>query len=387
MTSAFLLVVSLLAAPSGQDEAAALRIISPLPESVMSGPTRLAVAVTPPAAAGRVQSVAFFVDGRLVCTVERAPFGCMWDAGTILRDHHVRVVATLEGGDRVVGNVRTKDVGYAERVRTDAVLVPVVVRNGGRFVRGLKLRDFDVSEDGLSQPIASIAAEDAPLDLVVAVDISGSMEAALPEVRLAVKRLLSKLRPGDAVTLMGFNDTSFLVAERETNQQTREEAVDLLSAWGGTALYDATLRALDLVGKDWGRKGVLIFSDGDDRDSLVQREAAMARVQASEAVLYTIGFGSGATVPRLRTSLQEYASVTGGRAYFPRDVKELDEVFDAVVTELANQYVLSYAPLNPQHDGKWRSLKVRVRSGKYDIRARAGYRLDRPRIADNQQVR
>ena len=80
-----------------------------------------------------------------------------------------------------------------------------------------------------------------------------------------MKQLLSKLRPGDAATLVGFNDTLFLAAEREKDQQTRERAVDLLTAWGGTALYDATVRALDLVSREWGRKGIVIFSDGDDR--------------------------------------------------------------------------------------------------------------------------
>lgn len=358
------------------DDPPALRITSPKADTIVSGSTRLEAVVAPEAAVSMVEAVKFFVDGRLVCTDDRPPFGCPWDAGAVLRGHHVRVVATLAGGKRLVDNLRTKDLGYAERVRADAVLVPVIVREQGRFVRGLKQRDFEVSEDGVAQRIASMAAEDAPLDLVVAIDISGSMEEALPDVRRAVKRLLEKLRPGDAVTLLGFNDTTFLVAERETDPAVRREAVDLLSSWGGTALYDATIRALELVGREWGRKGVVIFSDGDDHDSLVHRETAMARVQSSDAVLYTIGFGSGSTVPQLRSSLEQYAETTGGRAFFPRGVEELDEVFSAIVAELANQYVLSYAPFSEERDGRWRAIKVRVRKGKYTIRARPGYRLD-----------
>ena len=368
-------VVATLVPLWADDATPALRITSPRPDTVVSGPTRLEVAITPDAAISRVQMVRFFVDGRLVCTAEQRPFGCSWDAGAIVRGHHLRIVATFTDGTRLVGNLRTKDLGYTERVRADAVLVPVIVRDRGQFVRGLKQRDFSLTEDGVPQPIASVAAEDAPLDLIVAIDISGSMERALPDVQVAVKRLLSKLRAGDAVTLLGFNDTTFLVAERETDPAVRNEAVDLLSSWGGTALYDATTRALDLVGREWGRKGVVIFSDGDDRDSLIQREAAMARVQASDTVLYTIGFGAGSTVARLRGSLEEYASTTGGRAFFPQSTGELDEVFDTIVTELANQYVLSYSPLRSAIDGKWRTIKVRVRNGKYTVRARPGYRL------------
>ena len=167
------------------------------------------------------------------------------------------------------------------------MLVPVIVTHGGQFVRGLKQQDFEIVEDGVKQPIASLVSEDAPLDLVLAIDVSGSMEHALDEVKAAVKQLLSKLRPGDAATLVGFNDTMFIAAEREKDRQAREEAVDLLTSWGGTALYDATVRALDLVSREWGRKGIVIFSDGDDRNSLTTRETATARVQASDAMLYT----------------------------------------------------------------------------------------------------
>jgi VWFA-related protein len=357
-----------------------LRITSPVSDAIVSGPTRLEVLIAPEQVLPTVQSVSFFVNGRLVCTAERPPFGCTWDPGEVVRSHHVRVVATLTDGRRLIDNVRTKDLGYTEKVRTDAVLVPVIVTQRGQFVRGLKQQDFEVLEDGVRQSIASLVSEDAPLDLVLAIDISGSMEHSLDDVKLAVKQLLSKLRPGDAATLLGFNDTTFVLSEREQDQRAREDAVGLLSSWGGTALYDATVRVLELVSRDWGRKGVVIFSDGDDRNSLTKRETAMARVQASDAMLYTIGFGGGATVPGLRSSLESYARSTGGRPFFPRNAKDLDGVFDEIVTELANQYVLSYSPTNLKQDNTWRNIKVHVRAGKYDVRARRGYRASSQRV-------
>ncbi len=355
-----------------------IRISSPQRDTIISGQTWLEATIMPRV---DVQSVNFFVDGRLVCTVERPPFGCNWSSGDVVRGHHVRVVATLPDGRRLIDNVRTKDLGFTERVRTEAVLVPVIVTNSGQFVRGLQRQDFEVFEDGVEQRVASMVSEDAPLDLVLAIDISGSMERALPEVKAAVTQLLAKLRLGDAATLVGFNDTMFLLAEREKDQRAREAAVELLTSWGGTALYDATVRALDLVSREWGRKGVVIFSDGDDRNSLTQRETAMARVQSSDAMLYTIGFGGGATVPQLRKSLESYAHSTGGRAFFPRQVKELDTVFDDIVGELANQYVLSYSSTNAKQDNSWRNIKVQVRNGKYEVRARRGYRANGPQRA------
>ena len=331
-----------------------------------------------------VTSVSFSVNGRIVCTLEQAPFVCLWDPGTVVKGHHIRVVATLADGRRLVDNVHTKEVGHTEKVRVDAVLVPVIVTDRGKFVRGLKQGDFKLFEDDVPQPVGSLVNEDAPLDLVLAIDISGSMERALGEVKPAVKQLLAKLRPGDAATLVGFNDTTFVAAERETDQKAREEAVELLTSWGGTALYDATVVALDLVSRGWSRKGVVIFSDGDDRHSLTRRETAMARVQSSDAMLFTIGFGGGATVPELRKNLEGYARSTGGRAFFPRDVKELDEAFTEIINELANQYVLTYSPVSPKRDRGWRSIKVQVQKGKYEHQGPTG--VSRTRYSAGRRV-
>jgi Ca-activated chloride channel family protein len=370
-----LAAIAILSSAPGAIQTPTLQITSPLADAIVSGTTRLEAVIAPQS---DVEAVRFFVDGRLVCTAERPPFGCTWDPGDVVRGHHVRVVATLADGRRLIDNVRTKDVGYTERVRAEAVLVPVIVTRHGNFVRGLKQQDFEVFEDGVAQPIASLVSEDAPLDLILAIDVSGSMEHALVDVMAAVKQLLMKLRPGDAATLVGFNDMTFVVTEREKDQRTREDAVEQLASWGGTALYDATVRVLDLVSREWGRKGVVIFSDGDDRHSLTHRETAMERVQASDAMLYTIGYGGGATVPQLRTNLETYARATGGRPFFPRHTRELDGVFDEIVSELANQYVLSYSSTNFKQDSSWRDIKVKVRKGKYDIRARRGYRASGP---------
>ncbi len=107
----------------------------------------------------------------------------------------------------------------------------------------------------------------------------------------------------------------------------------------------------------------------------------MDRVQASDAMLFTVGFGAGSTITTLRNSLETYARATGGRAFFPRNTGELGIAFDEIVTDLANQYVLSYSSTNTRQDGKWRNLKVRVRQGGYDVRARLGYRASGPQRA------
>jgi len=361
---------------SGRQESATMRIVSPDRDTDVSGSTKLEVTFQPASVVPTVKSVTFSVDGVLACTVEKTPFVCWHDPGDAVKKRHIRAVAALADGSTLKDSVFTHDPGFTESVRTDAVLVPVIVTHGGQFVRGLKQQDFEIVEDGVKQTIASMVSEDAPLDLVLAIDVSGSMEHALDDVKVAVKQLLSKLRPGDAATIIGFNDTMFLAAEREKNQKAREDAVDLLTAWGGTALYDATVRSIDLVSREWGRKGIVIFSDGDDRNSITPRDSATARVQASDAMLYTVGFGGGATVPSLKQKLEDYARATGGRAFFPQRTSDLNNVFDEIVAELANQYVLTYASSNEKQDDSWRNIKVRVKNGKYDVRARDGYRTN-----------
>jgi Ca-activated chloride channel homolog len=373
------LACALTIAVSGRQAPTTMKIVSPDRDTDVSGPTRLEVRIEPQGAIPTVRSVTFSVDGVIACTLEKAPFVCWYDPGDVVRKHHVRVVASFADDTRLTETLYTHDPGFTESVRTDAVLVPVIVTHGGQFVRGLKQQDFEIVEDGVKQDIASIVSEDAPLDLILAIDVSGSMEHALDDVKIAVKQLLSKLRPGDAATIIGFNDTMFLAAEREKDQRTREEAVDLLTAWGGTALYDATVRALDLVSREWGRKGIVIFSDGDDRNSITPRESATSRVQASDAMLYTIGFGGGASVPSLKLKLETYARATGGRAFFPQHTSDLNDVFDEIVAELANQYVLSYASTNQKQDNGWRNIKVRIKNGRYDVRARDGYRPHGPK--------
>jgi Ca-activated chloride channel family protein len=376
-----LTVAAMIVAVGAADQEPKMAIASPQADTVVSGTTAITLDIVPTAA---VEIVNFFVDGRLTCTVDRPPFACTWDPGPVVRGHHIRVVATFKDGRRLVDNVRTKDLGYAERAEVEAVLVPVIVMEGGRFVQGLGKRDFEVFEDGAPQQVIALASEESPLDLVLAIDISGSMEGALADVKSAVKQLLSQLRTGDAATLIGFNDNTFLVAEREKDRQAREEAVDLLSAWGGTALYDATVRAVELVGRNPGRKGVVVFSDGDDRHSLTSPETAAARVQGGNAMLYTVGFGAGASVTTLRDRLQQYATATGGRAFFPRHSVELAQVFGSIVAELSNQYVLSYVSTNTRKDGAWRAIRVKVRSGKYEVRARRGYQAQAPQRAEEQ---
>lgn len=346
-------------------------IVEPTADTLVTGPTAVVARISPPGTA--VQSMTFTVDGRVTCTVEAPPWQCTFDGGPAVAQRHVRVVARLTNGGRAVANVRTRPLAFAESVRVTAVQVPVIVRDWrGRFVRGLTVTDFLVKEDGVPQTLAGVSSENVPLDVVLALDISASMTDAMDDVLEASRRFVSRLRDHDTATVLAFNDNTFVVVDRETDAARRQQALTGLTAWGGTALHDATAEALALVARGSGRKGVVIFSDGEDRTSRTHSAATVRRIQESDALVYTIAFGSGATDAAMRRQLELNADASGGRVFFSKTVAELDEAFTAIIEELSSQYVLSYEPAQRSKSG-WRRLEVDVARRGARVRARDGY--------------
>ena len=210
-----------------------------------------------------------------------APFECEWDAGERIRAHQIRVVAAMRNGQRLVQTVRTQDLEYVEAVDVDVVqITPIVTDDRGRFVTGLTQKDFQVSEDGKPQKITSFSDEHTPLELVTAIDVSSSVREALPGMKRAATRFLGGLEAADQVTVLGFNDNIFTLARRSTDQVVRERAIGRLAAWGGTALYDAIVQAIGVLGRQTGRRAIVLFTDGDDQSSHAPIETAIAQVEA-----------------------------------------------------------------------------------------------------------
>jgi Ca-activated chloride channel homolog len=347
-----------------------LSIREPVEGAPAIGEIAIAVALTPADAPGVELRIS--VDGRELCTLQRPPWSCRWDAGRDMREHHVRAVATFADGRRLVANRRTKGLDVNETIEVAAVQVPVIVTDAhGRFVRGLKKESFTLIENGTPQRIDTLTDDSLPLELIATIDISASMERAMPQVQAAVKGLLTRLRPGDTATLLGFNESVFVLAEREGAAALRAAAVDALVPWGGTAFFDATVRSIELVGEKTGRRGIIIFSDGDDRHSVGRRDESLRRIEEGQVVIYTVGFGDAASA-QFRDTLRAFAEASGGRAYFPRRAEDLDADFAAILDELSHQYILSYVSSAPP-DGSWRTLEIRACEG-CQVRAREGYR-------------
>jgi VWFA-related protein len=366
--AAFVLAIAVLQKPV----APAVSILSPDADAYLSGPTKLKALVDPADAAA---TLTFFVDGRQVCVLNAAPWECEWDAGARIAEHQVRAVVALKSGGRLVQTVRTKSIGYAEKVNVDVVQVTVTVGDGhGKFIPNIPQGAFHVFEDNQAQEITHFASEDLPLDLIVAIDISGSMTPSMTKLKTAVKTFLGDVPSQDQVTLLGFNDSIFTLTRRQTNPAERMKAVDRLAPWGSTALYDVVLRGIDMLGRLPGRKALIVFTDGEDQGSHATINDVERKLQSSDVTLYMIGQGRGVTMEPLRRIMERLANPTGGRAMFTESIDELHGAFADLLDELSNQYLIGYASANPKRDDSWRRIRVEV-DGHREVRARQGYRL------------
>ena len=349
-----------------------IKILSPGEDTYLTGPTLLRATMIP---AGAAASITFFVDGRQVCALTREPFECDWDAGPSIAEHQVRAVATLTGGGRIVHTIRTKGIGYNEKVNVDVVQVTVTVSDGrGRFIAGLPQSSFHLFEDSKPQTISHFASEDVPLELLVAIDISGSMSPAMPKLKSAVKAFLADVPARHQVTLLGFNDTIFTLTRKATDQAERAKAVDRLAPWGSTALYDVILRGVEMLGRQTGRKALIIFTDGEDQGSHATINDVERRLQTNDTTLYMIAQGRGVTLESLKRVMERLVQPTGGRALFTDSIDELHAAFGELLDELSNQYLLGYSSTNNKRDDSWRRIRVDV-DGHHEVRARQGYRL------------
>jgi Ca-activated chloride channel family protein len=345
----------------------------PTGESYLAGPTTLRAVVTPPTAT--ISRVEFFVDGVRVCQAGTRPFECAWDAGAAVRERVVRAVAILPSGERLAASVRTRALPVVtESTGVDVVLVPFVVTDDRRrFVKGLQRSEFRVLEDEVAQDVSYFEAEEVPLEIVVAIDISGSMNSVMPQLKEALKRFVRAFKPTDRATLIGFNHQVYVLRQRETDRAALASSIDGLVAAGGTALYDAILTSLDLLGPEVQRRAVLVFSDGDDQASLTTSEPVERRVRASDGVAYFITLGGGGDGRRVLTRLAE---ISGGRTFSIGRITELDEALDVIREELENQYLIGYTPRKSARDGSYRRIRVAASQPRHQIRARQGYRAD-----------
>lgn len=289
---------------------------------------------------------------------------------------------------------RTTAAEPDEQVHLSARLVNVFFTATDRrhaVITDLRREEVRIFENGQEQEIFTFVRQtDLPLTIALLMDVSASQQYTLSEQKVAAARFLrSIVRPGkDTVALVTFRDEVTLIQDFTSTIARLEAALNRVrytpptsqnpeSRFGGTSLYDAVLlTARELLARQPGRRTMLLLTDGEDTTSLSRLEEAITEALRAEATIYAIGIGDryrfGINAGVLRRLTQE----TGGRAYFPKSAEDLARAFREIETELRSQYLLAYYPSDPNPQGRFRRIEIRVPTRKgIRIRHRRGYVL------------
>jgi Ca-activated chloride channel family protein len=271
------------------------------------------------------------------------------------------------------------------RARTDLVSVGVTITDRrANYLTDLTADEIDVYEDGAKQTIEYFARGDASdagpeMHIGLLFDTSGSMGADINLSRSAVVRFLNTLPDAVDITLVDF-DTEVRVAKY--GQQDFPRLVERIRArkpGGFTAMYDALGVYLDGASDLQGRKILVIFTDGGDTTSAIRFADVMTLIRASDVTVYSVGFlqnQPGSVRGEQRMRLTQIAGESGGDAFFPLDMKQVEQAYEKILSQIRAQYTLGYVSTNTRTDGAWRKVEIKVKrpnAKDLKIQSRKGY--------------
>ncbi|HKN33167.1 MAG TPA: VWA domain-containing protein [Terriglobales bacterium] len=261
----------------------------------------------------------------------------------------------------------------------EVILHATVLDEKQRMVTNLDRGAFAVFENNQPQTIKTFRHEDIPVAMGIVIDNSGSMREKRDKVNKATLNLVRASNPNDEVFVVNFNDEYYLDQDFTSNVGQLKEALEKVESRGGTALYDAIVASADHLKKNakLEKKVLFVVTDGEDNSSRESLEEAVRRLQAENGpTVYAIGLLGEEKQRRARRALQEIAARTGGVAFLPRTLDEVDEISSSVAHDIRNQYTIGYKPTTPKSAGGYRSIHVEARARGYSrltVRTRSGY--------------
>lgn len=271
------------------------------------------------------------------------------------------------------------------RFRADIDLVSVAVTiadERGNLVSNLEQQDFDIFEEGAAQTIryfvkGSEGAADIPLHLGLLFDTSGSMDKDIRFSRTAAIKFLNAMPHAHDMTLVEFDTEVRLSRYSQDDFARLVERIRGRKPYGFTALYDALGTYLAGAAELNGRKVLILYTDGGDTRSAMSWSETLGLLKASDVTIYAIGFLAHQSnqMPQ-RRQLHQISEITGGRAFFPRDDKDVDVAYESVQAELQAQYIMGYVSTDTRMDGKWRKVEVKLKRPELkraQVRTRPGY--------------
>jgi Ca-activated chloride channel family protein len=269
------------------------------------------------------------------------------------------------------------------KVDVDLVLVNATVSDlQGRMVTGLERENFQLWEDKIEQKLDYFSTEDTPLSIGVIFDSTGSMSDKISTARDAAVTFLKTGNPEDEYFLVTFSQEARLAEDFTTDISRLQNRLLFSPAKGLTPLFDAVYMGLDkMKGAINKRKALLLITDGEDNHSRYSFPDIKEFIKEQDVQIFAIGIvnpnGDLALGKTGRQIIEDLVGVTGGRAFFPDSVYELEDICTKIAVELQNQYVLGYHSTNGAKDGKWRKIRLKVNPPKgisgLSVRGKSGY--------------
>ncbi|MEK6334439.1 MAG: VWA domain-containing protein [Acidobacteriota bacterium] len=290
------------------------------------------------------------------------------------------------------------DEGSVVRVSTSLISVPAVVMDrNGRYIANLRKEDFKIYEDGVEQGLAYFASVEKPFTVALMLDVSGSTQSQLAQIREAANTFVSRLRYNDRMMAVTFDGKINVLAETTTVSDIRRAKLHIPAVTDGTVLYDAVDFVLKRMAGIPGRKAIVLMTDGVDQNSVATFKSTVRNIAEEDVLVYTVQYNTLPQLPdrlsrikneKARRKVQErlmkgyavsepylraLADKTGGRFYRADDLRDVGPAFEAITAELRVQYSLGYYPKQNSGSGAERAIKVRVRYPDMVVRARDSY--------------
>jgi VWFA-related protein len=252
--------------------------------------------------------------------------------------------------------------------KVESVRVDVLVMDRGRVVTGLRPGDFEVLDNGVPQKVDLASFEEIPLNVVLSLDVSGSLDVdRLAHLRSAGRTLLDGLKKTDQAALVTFSHFVFQPAPLSSDFALVRAGLERTLPSGQTSLVDATFTGMMIGESDVGRSLLLIFSDGVDTTSWLGADAVLDTAKRCDVVVYGVEIGN-----RRSSFLKDVSDTTGGRSIQVESTRDLSTTFGRILEEFRQRYLISYSPEGVTSSG-WHSLQVRVNGRNLTVRARPGY--------------
>ncbi|HEY6047136.1 MAG TPA: VWA domain-containing protein [Pyrinomonadaceae bacterium] len=290
------------------------------------------------------------------------------------------------------------DEGGVLRVSTSLITVPAVVMDrDGRYIANLRKDDFRIFDNGIEQEVSYFASVEKPFTVVLMLDVSGSTQTQLAQIRAAANTFVGRLRKDDRLMAITFDGKISVLTEPATVAEIRRGKLTIPAITDGTVLYDAVDFALKRISQVAGRKAIVLMTDGVDQSSRTPMKQTLADIAEQDVLVYTVQYNTLPQLPerlsrikneKARRKVQErlmkgyalsepylrsLAEKTGGRFYRADDLRDVGPAFEKITSELGVQYSLGYYPKTNAPAGAERALKVKVRYPNLVVRARDSY--------------